>query len=135
MRAADTAQDARSTGHAAPYRTEAERSIADMLNSYGIPFYYQQPTLVVNNGHRCIEYADFFLPTYAGLSVNYVADSTAAAYQRKMRVYGENQVPAVFLTRQDLSGPNWQQELYRRLEQMYHEGPAYRPYGKCRSPA
>jgi len=132
MRSAETARDAKSMAHPASYRTEAERSIADMLNSYGIPFYYQQPTLVVNNGHRCIEYADFFLPTYAGLSVNYVADSTAAAYQRKMRVYGENQVPAVFLTRQDLSGRDWQQRLYTRLEQMYHMGQTYGPRGRCR---
>jgi len=52
---------------ASRYRSEAERSIAEMLNAYGIPFYYKQPTLVVDNGHRCIEYVDFFLPTYAGV--------------------------------------------------------------------
>ena len=40
--------DARPASHQPPYRSEAERSIADMLNSYDIPFYYKQPTLVVD---------------------------------------------------------------------------------------
>ena len=117
---------------ASRYRSEAERSIADILNAYGIPFYYKQPTLVVDNGHRCIEYVDFWLPTYAGLSIDYLVDPRGDAYKRKMRVYSENQVPATLLTKRDISGRDWQQRLYRRLEQMYHEGLAYRLRGKYR---
>ncbi|UCD53326.1 MAG: hypothetical protein JSW27_11890 [Phycisphaerales bacterium] len=103
-----------------------------MLDSYGIPFYYKQPTLVVENGRRCIEYVDFFLPTYAGLSIDYFADPRGHAYQRKTRVYSENQVPAALLTKRDISGKNWQQRLYSRLERMYHMGKNYRPRGKYR---
>ena len=114
------------------YSSEAERSIADMLTSYGIPFYYKQPTLVVENGRRCIEYVDFFLPTYAGLSLDYFADLRGHAYQRKTRVYSENQVPAALLTRRDISGRNWQQRLHERLEHMYHGRQTYRPRGKYR---
>jgi len=115
-----------------PYHSEAERSIAEMLDSYGIPFYYKQPTLVVENGHRCIEYVDFFLPTYAGLSIDYVADPRGHAYQRKTRVYTENQVPAALLTKRDISGKDWQQRLYSKLEQMYYRGSNYRSRGKYR---
>ena len=114
------------------YESEAERSIADMLNAYGIPFYYKQATLVVDNGHRRIECVDFFLPTYAGLSIDYLVDPRGDAYKRKTRIYSENQVPAALLTKRDIRGRDWQQRLYRRLEWMYHEGQAYRPRGKYR---
>jgi len=117
---------------ASRYRSEAERSIAEMLNAYGIPFYYRQPTLVVDNDHRRIEYVDFFLPTYAGLSIDYLADPRGDIYKRKMRIYSENQVPAALLTKEDLSGTDWQQRLHSRLERMYHEGQVYRPRGKYR---
>ena len=132
MTSANTAAGDKPGVHASRYRSEAERSIADMLNAYGIPFYYKQPTLVVDNGHRCIEYVDFFLPTYAGLSLDYLADPRGDTCKRKMRIYSENQVPAALLTKRDISGRDWQQRLYRRLEQMYHEGLAYRPRGKYR---
>ena len=112
------------------YNSEAERSIADMLTSYGIPFYYKQPTLVVEDGRRCIEYADFFLPTYAGLSLDYFADPRGHAYQRKTRVYSENQVPAALLTRDDISGRGWQQRLYSRLERLHRGVRTYRSRGK-----
>lgn len=114
------------------YRSEAERSIAEMLDSYGIPFYYKQPTLVVDNGRRCIEYVDFFLPTYAGLSLDYCADPRGHAYQRKVRIYSENQVPAALLAKGDISGRDWQQRLYSQLERRYHMGRNYRPRGKYR---
>jgi len=114
------------------YNSEAEHSIADMLNTYGIPFYYKQPTLVVDNGHRCIEYADFFLPTYAGLSLDYCADPCGQAYKRKTHIYSENQVPAVLLTKQDISQQSWQRRLYNRLERTYHRNPTYRVRGRYR---
>ena len=132
MRIIGPNSDARPASHQPPYRSEAERSIADMLNSYGIPFYYKQPTLVVDNGRRCIEYVDFFLPTYAGLSLDYLVDPRGDAYKRKTRIYSENQVPAALLTKRDIRGRDWQQRLYRRLERMYHEGQTYRPRGKYR---
>ena len=122
----------RQTEKPSPYHSEAERSIADMLDSYGIPFYYKQPTLVVENGRKCIEYVDFFLPTYAGLSIDYFADPRGHAYQRKTRVYTENQVPAALLTKRDISGKDWQQRLYSKLERMYHVGTHYRHRGKYR---
>jgi hypothetical protein len=49
-----------------PYKSREDKSIADALTQYGIPFFYKQPTLVVENGKRMLEYVDFFLPTYNG---------------------------------------------------------------------
>jgi hypothetical protein len=132
MRVIGPRSDAEPASRRSPYRSEAERSIADVLSSYGIPFYYKQPTLVVDNGRRCIEYVDFFLPTYAGLSIDYCADPRGHSNQRKVRVYSENQVPAVLLTSQDISGQSWQQRLRGTLERMYHMGQTYRPRGKYR---
>ena len=68
-----------------PYESKAEADIAKMLDSYGIPFFYKQPTLVIENGKRCIEYADFFLPTYNGLAIDYIIESNSAIYRRKKK--------------------------------------------------
>ena len=81
-----------------PYESKAEADIAKMLDSYGIPFFYKQPTLVIENGKRCIEYADFFLPTYNGLAIDYIIESNSAIYRRKKNVYQDNQIPAVLIT-------------------------------------
>ena len=132
MTSVDTIADHRPTERSSRYKSEAERSVADMLNTYGIPFYYNQPTLVVDHGRRCIEYVDFFLPTYAGLALDYLADPRGPAYQRKTRIYSENQVPAALLTKRDITGRNWQRRLYKRLERMYHMGQNYQPRGKYR---
>ena len=98
-----------------PYESKEEASIAKMLESYGIPFLYKQPTLVIENGKRMIEYADFFLPTYNGLAIDYIIESNSAIYRRKKNVYQDNQTPAVLMTRKDLQKPNWHKELYRKL--------------------
>lgn len=126
----DLVQKSEHSNNGSPYRIQAERSIADMLSAYGIPFYYKQPTLVVEGGRRCIEYVDFFLPTYSGLSIDYLTDPKGTAYNRKRRLYAENQVPAALLTKADISGHRWQQRLYRKLEQW--QGNGYRVRGKYR---
>jgi len=114
------------------FESKEKTAIAEMLNNYGIPFFYKQPTLINDNGQKTIEYVDFFLPTYAGLSIDYFADPRGHAYQRKTRVYSENQVPAALLTQRDISGKDWQQRLYSQLERKYHMGRNYRPRGKYR---
>jgi len=132
MRSIATAPSDKPRDSPSPYRSEAERSIADMLSAYGIPFYYKQPTLVVDNGRRCIEYVDFFLPTYAGLAIDYFTEPRGNAYKRKTRVYSENQVPAAMLTKRDINGQGWQGRLHDRIEKMYHRGHNYRRRGKYR---
>jgi hypothetical protein len=109
-----------------PYESKEEASIAEMLGTYGIPFSYKQPTLVIENGRRCIEYADFFLPTYNGLAIDYIIESNSAIYRRKKNIYQDNQIPAVFVTRKDLQSPDWQDRLYRTLQNIYRNRSAYR---------
>jgi hypothetical protein len=109
-----------------PYESKEEASIAKMLNTYDIPFLYKQPTLVIENGKRCIEYADFFLPTYNGLSIDYIIESNSGVFRRKKNVYQDNQIPAVLISRKDLHKPDWQKRLYNTLGKIYHNRSAYR---------
>lgn len=108
------------------YESKEEASIAKMLDSYGIPFLYKQPTLVIENGKRCIEYADFFLPTYNGLAIDYIIESNSAIYRRKKNIYQDNQTPAVLMSRKDLQRPNWQKKLHDTLQKTYRNRSAYR---------
>ena len=109
-----------------PYESKEEAAIAKMLESYNIPFLYKQPTLVIENGKRCIEYADFFLPTYNGLAIDYIIESNSAIYRRKKNVYQDNQTPAVLMSRKNMQGPNWQKKLFNRLQNIYRSRSAYR---------
>jgi hypothetical protein len=109
-----------------PYESKEEAAIAKMLDSYGIPFLYKQPTLVVENGKRMIEYADFFLPTYNGLALDYIIESNSAIYRRKKNIYQDNQIPAVQVTRRDMQSSNWQRKLHNTLENIYRNRSTYR---------
>ncbi|MFH1615198.1 MAG: hypothetical protein ABIG61_08965 [Planctomycetota bacterium] len=113
-----------------PYESKEEAAIAKMLQSYNIPFLYKQPTLVIENGKRCIEYADFFLPTYNGLAIDYIIESNSAIYRRKKNVYQDNQTPAVLMSRKNMQGPNWQKKLFNRLQNIYRNRSAYRKPGR-----
>lgn len=104
-----------------PYESKEELRIGRMLDRYRIPFFYKQPTLVVEHGHRRIEYVRFFLPTYGGLAMDYISDPKGDTYRSKVTLYGDNLISAMLLTRRDLSGLNWQQRLYEKLEQLYHQ--------------
>ena len=110
-----------------PYESKEEAAIAGMLNDYGIPFLYKQPTLVVENGKRMIEYADFFLPTYNDLAIDYIIESNSAIFRRKKNVYQDNQIPSVVMSCKDMHKPNWRKGLYNRLESIYRSRSAYRP--------
>ena len=109
-----------------PYESKAEADIAKMLDSYGIPFFYKQPTLVIENGKRCITYADFFLPTYNGLAIDYIIESNSAIYRRKKNIYQDNQIPAVLITHKDMNSHNWQKKLHNTLHNIYRSRSAYR---------
>ena len=113
-----------------PYESKDHKEIADTLNNYGIPFFYKQPMLVVENGKRMIEYADFFLPTYNGLAIDYIIESNSAIFRRKKNIYQDNQIPAVVIGKKDIKKPNWQSQLHSKLRQVYHRNPVYRKPAK-----
>lgn len=109
-----------------PFKSKEDKSIAQMLDKYNIPFFYKQPTLVIENGKRMIEYADFFLPTYNGLAIDFIIESNSAIYRRKKNIYQDNQIPAVLMTHKDINSPNWQKRLYSRLQGTYRNRSGYR---------
>ena len=114
------------------FESKEKAAIAEMLESYGIPFFYKQPTLVNNNGQKTIEYVDFFLPTYNGLAIDYVVDTKSKIYLRKEHIYTQNRMQAVLVTRRDLYRRDWQSTLYKKLERLYHRRPVYRSSGSYR---
>jgi len=111
------------------FESREKAAIADMLNSYGIPFFYKQPMLVNESGQKTIEYADFFLPTYNGLALDYVVDAKSKIYLRKEQIYTQNQMQAVLVTRRDFYDKSWQSTLYKKIERLYHRRPVYRSSG------
>ena len=113
-----------------PFETKEHKAIGDMLNSYGIPFFYKQPMLVIENGKRMLEYADFFLPTYNGLAIDYIIESNSGVFRRKKNVYQDNQIPAVVIGKKDIRKSTWASQLYSKLQQVYHRNPVYRNRGK-----
>jgi len=123
---ANPALEDRLVGPDYPYESKEESAIAKMLKDYGIPFLYKQPTLVIENGKRMIEYADFFLPTYNGVAIDYIIESNSAIYRRKKNVYQDNQIPAILTSRKGLHKPDWQKHLYKTLQKLYHNRSAYR---------
>ena len=114
------------------FESKEKAAIADMLNSYGIPFFYKQPTLINDNGQKTIEYVDFFLPTYNGLALDYVVDTKSKIYLHKEQIYTQNQMKAILVTRKDLYKRDWQSTLYKKLERLYHRCPVYRSAGSYR---
>ena len=123
---ASPALENRLVGPDYPYESKEESSIAKMLKTYGIPFLYKQPTLVIENGKRMIEYADFFLPTYNGLAIDYIIESNSAIFRRKKNVYQDNQIPAVLISRKYMQRPDWQKKLFNRLQNIYSNRTIYR---------
>ena len=111
------------------FESREKAAIAQMLERYGIPFFYKQPTLVNDNGQKTIEYVDFFLPTYNGLAIDYVVDAKSKIYLHKERIYTQNRMQAVLITRRDLYKRDWQSTLYKKLERLYHRRPVYRSTG------
>jgi hypothetical protein len=105
-----------------PYESKEELKIGHLLDQYGLPFFYKQPTIVYNQGKNEIWKPTFTLLPYGGLVIDYVAGSELGQkgeLLRREQVYHHNQIPAVLLGPEYLTEPNWEELLYRRIEQMY----------------
>jgi len=97
-----------------PYRSRQEAQLGRMLDRYGIPFFYEQPVLVYDNGRHEIIRPAFTLPTYAGLVVEY-ADK-AGDIRRRQQVYHDNGIAAVIVQPEDLQGFEGPANLLKRIE-------------------
>ena len=116
------------------YESGGQADIGHMLDEYLIPFFYKGPLLICENGQRKIRRPDFTLPTYNNLVIESSdSDNQAAdpkAFRAQDKVYRDNGIASLFLGPRDLAMPSWQQRLYERLEDIYHQhssgpGPEY----------
>ena len=107
-----------------PYESKDELKVGRMLDRYGIPFFYRQATIVYNEGKNEIWKPSFTLYSYGGAVVDYVAGSGENRQEQvlsKEQIYRYNQIPAAVLGPKDLDKPNWDKDLYAKLEQMYRQ--------------
>ena len=105
-----------------PYETVEDLKVGRLLDQYGIPFFYQQATIVYDQGKNEMWYPTFTLLTYDGLVIDCVRDGGQGPQnptpQRK-QVYDRNQIPAVVLNPEDLNKPDWGRLLYDKIRQTY----------------
>ena len=111
-----------------PYRSRGEAQVGRLLDRYGIPFFYEQPLLVLDRGRHRIWHPDFALPTYSGLVVEYAGMPDRPEYmagiEHKKEVYMANQVPAVFIYPKDLRGYGWPERVVAQIRRAGQESPA-----------
>ena len=102
-----------------PYRSRGEAQVGRLLDRYGIPFFHEYPTPVYDRGRYRTWKPDFTLPTYDALIVEYAGmldvPSYAAGIRHKRQVYQANGLNAVFISDDDLKGPEWPERVLRRM--------------------
>jgi hypothetical protein len=125
------------------YRSRGEAQVGRLLDRYGIPFFYEMPTVIYDRGRFRVWRPDFTLPTYGNLIVEYAGMPDRPAYmdgvRLKQQAYHSNGIHALFLYPEDLQGRSWPRELARTIgragywAQAYgrnsRPGAASRPYG------
>ncbi len=102
-----------------PYESKEELMIGRLLDQYGIPFFYKQPTIVYNQGRNEIWKPTFTLLGYEGLVIDYIPNTEkdpANQIDLRKQIYNYNQIPSTVLGPPDLDKPNWQESLYEKLK-------------------
>ena len=105
-----------------PYETKDELKVGRMLDRYGIPFFYQQATIIYHEGKNEVWKPSFTLYSYGGAVIDYIAGTGQDQQEQRLsrdKIYRYNQIPAAVLGAKDLEKPNWDEDLYQKLEQMY----------------
>ena len=115
-----------------PYKSEGEAQVGRLLDRYGIPFFYEQPLLVLDRGRHRVWHPDFVLPHHDGLIVEYAGmpdkPDYMAGIRHKERVYAYNGVPALFIYPVDLTGPRWPEKVIEKVQAAYSEAAKYSGY-------
>ena len=105
------------------YESKEELKIGHILDQYGIPFFYKQATVIYNDGKNEIWKPTFTLPQYGCHVIDYVAghsgQNTDDIIQQHKQIYDYNQIPATVLGPKDLDKPDFQDELYEKLQQEF----------------
>ena len=99
------------------YESEAERNIGRLLDQYGIPFFYRQPTVICNDGRNEIHRPSFSLLSYGGTVIDYINGASEREILSRQELYRYNQIPAVVVGPRDLDRANWDKRLYERLQE------------------
>jgi hypothetical protein len=100
-----------------PYESKEELKIGRLLDRYGIPFLYKQPTIIYDQGRNDIWKPTFTLLPYGGAVIDYVNTAEQQLLQRE-QLYRYNQIPVVVVGPPDLDKPNWDVDLYRKLQRL-----------------
>lgn len=104
-----------------PYKSRGEAQVGRLLDRYGIPFFYEQATMVYDRGRHRIWRPDFTLPGDNGLVVEYAGMPDVPEYmagiKHKQQVYQANEISAVFIYPDDLLKPNWPDKAIERIRQ------------------
>jgi hypothetical protein len=110
-----------------PYKSRGEAQVGRLLDRHGVPFFYEQPTLIYDRGRHRLWRPDFSLPTYNGLIVEYAGmpdkPDYAAGIRHKQHAYAANGIPAVFVYPQDLQGPEWPARIIERIYKAAERSP------------
>ena len=104
-----------------PYEWKEELAIGRMLDQYGIPFFYKQPTIIYAQGKNEVWHPTFTLSRYGGFVIDYMAEPFGQDQRdsilKREQLYNYNQIPSVVLGPKDLNKPGWQESLYKKLGQ------------------
>ncbi|OPY89831.1 MAG: hypothetical protein A4E72_00949 [Syntrophus sp. PtaU1.Bin208] len=106
-----------------PYRHIQEQQIGRLLDQYGIPFFYRSPMMILDQERHKIWQPSFSLPQFGMSVIDYMTDERDIS--GRIAVYHYNQIPATVLGPRDMDKPNWQQELYERLQKEVLKEPEY----------
>ena len=113
----------------AAYRSRGEAQVGRLLARYGIPFFYEMPTVIYDRGRFRVWHPDFTLPTYGNLIVEYAGMPDRPAYmdgvRHKQQAYRVNRIPAMFLYPEDLQGRSWPERLREKIAQTRRQAPGY----------
>jgi hypothetical protein len=100
------------------FKSWGEEQIARMLDRYSIPYRYEQPVAVIDNGKTKIWYPDFWLRD-SGLIIEYFGVNGEKRYdeqtRHKLDVYRESGIDGLFLNRDSLRG-DWPGNILGRID-------------------
>ena len=106
------------TAQSKTFHSHGEEKIARALEEHGIPYSYEHPLAVVDDGKVRIWYPDFQLPEY-GILIEYFGmlndRNYLAGMSKKEAVYEANGLAAVLLT-PDLLDEDWPASMLDRIE-------------------
>ena len=119
-----------------PFRSRGEAQVASLLNQYGIPFLYEQPTLIYDRRSYRVWHPDFTLPSYRNLIVEYAGMMDVPDYRagilHKQQAYAANGIPAVFVYPHDLYARNARQRILERINSAYEQALLREAYRQLR---